>query len=288
MTSPKRRKVITFREDFVRRAQDVNVPPNDYERAFILAQIADLLIADKRIENQIAFHGGTIMRLIDNSPRLSRDLDGVFVGIHKLRSRQVKEILSSPQARKFIVSGWNKPRENKDSITFPHIECRSFSWKGTVPISISFHFGEKIIDPTEIKVIHLPTGNEISLLVISARERYAGKVAAFVRRGYESDAYDIYHYHKKVLETQLPNPKISRLINNKISVSKQIKEGDDLHLRFDTWIEELENLWDKSTRLSITSQRPSWKDVKTELQIAKKSVPQFKPPNLDGETIHSL
>ena len=75
------------RELFRRTARQLGVSAADYERADILAQIAELLVRHPAIGNVLAFKGGAIMTLVDGSPRLSADLDAVVVTGRALRDR---------------------------------------------------------------------------------------------------------------------------------------------------------------------------------------------------------
>lgn len=89
-----------LRRSFIRAAAVLGVPVEDAERALILGQIAGLLIAHPRIGRALAFKGGAIMRLVDRSPRLSRDLDGSAVAGQRMQRRWIEEALSTPAARR--------------------------------------------------------------------------------------------------------------------------------------------------------------------------------------------
>ena len=82
MTGKKKAGVVEapdFRTAVKRAAAEASVPVNDYERALVLGQVAELLAAHPGIGGRIAFKGGAIMRLVDDSPRLSKDLDASLV-----------------------------------------------------------------------------------------------------------------------------------------------------------------------------------------------------------------
>ena len=61
------------------------IDPADVDRAIILGQLAELLMAHPRIGSSVAYKGGAIMNLVDGSPRLSRDLDGAAVSGRPVR-----------------------------------------------------------------------------------------------------------------------------------------------------------------------------------------------------------
>lgn len=64
----------TFRTTVRRQAEALGVPADAFERALILGQLVALLSQHPRMRHAVAFKGGAIMRLVDQSPRLSRDL----------------------------------------------------------------------------------------------------------------------------------------------------------------------------------------------------------------------
>ena len=83
------------RELFRRAARQLGVSASDYERADILAQVAELLMRHQAIGEMLAFKGGAIMTLIDGSPRLSADLDAVVVTGRAVRDSQVRAARAS-------------------------------------------------------------------------------------------------------------------------------------------------------------------------------------------------
>lgn len=75
----KKPEALNFRTEVRRAAAEASIEVNEYERALVLGQVAELLAAHPQIGGRVAFKGGAIMRLIDGSPRLSRDLDASLV-----------------------------------------------------------------------------------------------------------------------------------------------------------------------------------------------------------------
>ena len=92
------------RELFRRAARQLGVSASDYERADILAQIAELLMRSAALGQMLAFKGGAIMTLIDGSPRLSADLDAVVVTGRAVRDRQVRAALLAELEGRHLVT----------------------------------------------------------------------------------------------------------------------------------------------------------------------------------------
>ena len=99
--SDKHRRV-NLRTEIVRAAENASVPLDDFERALILGQIAGLLAAHPKVGGKVAFKGGVIMNLIDGSPRLSRDLDGVLATGGRVTEATIREALSTTEAQKVV------------------------------------------------------------------------------------------------------------------------------------------------------------------------------------------
>jgi hypothetical protein len=98
------------------------------------------LAAHPQIGGKIAFKGGAIMRLVEDSPRLSRDLDAVMVAGGRVRERTVREALETPAARRLVKELGRFVSSGKDSLRFPVVVCHPLSGKETVEISISIHW----------------------------------------------------------------------------------------------------------------------------------------------------
>lgn len=92
----------TTRQTLRQAAFDIGISPDDHERAFLLVQIADALAQHPKIGKCLAFKGGTGMRLADNSPRLSRDLDAVDLVATGIRADDVEAAVTSPAAKRSL------------------------------------------------------------------------------------------------------------------------------------------------------------------------------------------
>lgn len=93
----------TFRTTIRRQAASLGVPADALERALILGQLAALLAWHPRMRDSVAFKGGAIMRLVDQSPRLSRDLDSAELRGRPIQEKWVREALSTARAKRAVL-----------------------------------------------------------------------------------------------------------------------------------------------------------------------------------------
>ena len=129
-----RRKDATtdFRTDVVRFADKAKVSVNEYERALVLGQVADLLAEHPRIGGRIAFKGGAVMTLFDDSPRLSRDLDAVLVSGERITEAIVRQSLSTTAAKRIVIRIDRFISTDRKGIRFPVVVCHPLSGRGEV------------------------------------------------------------------------------------------------------------------------------------------------------------
>lgn len=81
----------------------LGVKPEDLDRALIIGQIAGLLAKDAALKGKIAHKGAAMLRLVNLSQRLSRDLDTADIRGQRLEERAVRHALDTPAARKVVV-----------------------------------------------------------------------------------------------------------------------------------------------------------------------------------------
>jgi len=260
----------TFRKAVVEAARQVNVPVDDFERATILGQLAALLTKHPRMKTGIAYKGGAIMRLVDNSPRLSRDLDGAAVSGTAIRRSWVEDALSTPEARKIIPGLPKIVNENPTSLVFPIIECRSLSGRGKITVSLSINWDEPLLESPELCEIRLPKG-VTWIPVVHRRERAAEKVRAFMMRGEVSDAYDLYRYGGHILQVEDWSP-LTRLISSKLR--GRFPKDADLHRQFDLVVAQVKGSWGRAGSMVIAAAEiPDWLSVLQQLKRFKARVP---------------
>lgn len=252
------------RELFRRAARELGVSASDYERADILAQIAELLVGHAAMGNVLAFKGGAIMTLIDGSPRLSADLDAVVVTGRAVRDRQVRAALLADVNGRRIVTDVGIVNPSRQSLQYPFIQARSFSGVGEVNIRLEVSWREAPLLPSELVAIRIPRQVELAvgrsrvirLPVLARVERIAEKVRAFLERGLDRDAFDL-HYHARRLSTA--DQRVLRSMIQRKLESGDLPDDCDLHVQFATALEAAGQAWPRG--LVIVSDPPEWTQV---------------------------
>ncbi|MBI2325138.1 MAG: nucleotidyl transferase AbiEii/AbiGii toxin family protein [Chloroflexi bacterium] len=261
------------RELFQRAARRLGVSASDYERADILAQIAELLMRHPAIGQTLAFKGGAIMTLIDGSPRLSADLDAVVVTGRAVRDSQVRAALIADLDGRPIVNDIGIMNPGRKSLQYPFVQVRSFSGLGDVNIRLEISWREPLLRPAELVEIRIPRDVQVAagrtrlirVPVLARVERIAEKVRAFLERGLDRDAFDL-HHHARGLSTGDRNL-LGGLIQRKLE-SGELPEGCDLHLQFATALEGAKQAWPRG--LVIVSDPPEWAEVERVLNATYK------------------
>jgi predicted nucleotidyltransferase component of viral defense system len=261
------------RELFRRAARQLGVSASDYERADILAQIAELLMRSAALGQMLAFKGGAIMTLIDGSPRLSADLDAVVVTGRSVRDRPVRAALLAQLDGRRIVTDVGIMNPGRQSLQYPFVHARSFSGLGAVNIRLEVSWREPPLLPAEMVDVRIPRDFRIAagrprlirLPVLARVERIAEKVRAFLERGLDRDAFDL-HYHARGLTTS-DRRRLRGLIQRKLE-SGELPDGCDLHMQFATALESARQAWPRG--LVIVSEPPAWTKVETVLNVMYK------------------
>lgn len=263
MTKPQRGPIKpTARQTLRQAAFDIGISPDDHERAFLLAQIADVLAQHPKIGKRLAFKGGTVMRLADNSPRLSRDLDAVDLVATGIRADDVEAALTSPAAKRFIINP-GKVTRGTDRLVLNFVEVRLLSG-GNLPIRMTIHWVEKPLCPREELVVELPNGNIARFTILARRERAAEKVRAFIDRALGRDAFDLWYFARERLDVR-DWRELPKLIDSKLTRSELLAPGEDVLAAFDAAVAQVEESWDPSADLILVEQAPSWAEVKEEI-----------------------
>ncbi len=261
----------TFRTELKRRASDLGVPSEDLDRALIIGQIAELLIKDDALKGKLAHKGAAVLRLVEKSQRLSRDLDSADIRGHRVTARAIERALSTAEAKKVVLKV-TPNRPGQSSISFL-VECRRLAGGATLPISITINWSEPFILPVVMGDYLLPNGTPIKVPVMQAVERAAEKVRAFLTRGEASDAYDLWWYWTRVLTT-INRQKLPSLIRRKLASSaRPIPSADTLHERFDEMRANAEDEWATGKGLVLSGRKPDWKDVDAALLKFKARTP---------------
>ena len=262
----------TFRTELKRRADDLGVSSEDFERALIIGQIAGLLVREPSLKGKLAHKGAAVLRLVEKSERLSRDLDSADIRGERVDTRLIIRALSTADAKKVVLKLVpNRPGQN--SVTFL-VECRRLSGGATLPITITINWSEPFLLPPVMADYRLPDGTPIKVPVMRAVEPSAEKVRAFLSRGEATDAYDLWWYWSRVLTT-VDREKLPGLIKRKLlSTTRPVPGADDLHARFDAMRENAEEEWASGKGLVLSGKKPDWKDVDAALLRFKARVRQ--------------
>jgi predicted nucleotidyltransferase component of viral defense system len=267
--------VPNFRTAVKRAAADASVPVNDYERALVLGQVAELLAAHSSIGGRIAFKGGAIMRLIDGSPRLSRDLDASLVSGRPITEAMVREALSTPAARKVVIRVDKFVTSGADAIRFPVVACHPLSGQGEVTLQISINWSNALLCVTEIGEFEIDS-RTVALRVMARRERVAEKVRAFLDRGEDRDAFDLHYFVERGLKAE-EWKRLPSLISTKLQEDRDLPDGLDLIAEFDQHIKDVGEVWGKRGGLTLIRGRPVWAVVKPNVVRFRDLIPPQKP-----------
>lgn len=145
MSPKKKPEGPTFRTALKRAAVAFGVKAEDLDRAMIIGQVAGLLSTYPALRGRLAHKGAAVLRLVDKSERLSRDLDSGDIKGQRVAVRDVIRALSTPKARKVVLSVRpNRPGQNSASFL---LECRGLSGAPTVTVTLSINWSEPSSSP---------------------------------------------------------------------------------------------------------------------------------------------
>lgn len=264
----------TFRTEVRRQAAALGVPNDALERALILGQLAALLTAHPRMSEAVAFKGGAMMRLVDQSPRLSRDLDSSELRGREIREEWVREALSTAVAKRVVLGIDRIVRRSAASISFL-VRCRPLTGGEQIAITVSVNWDEPLLMSPELQAIELPNRDHVRVPVVHRAERAAEKVRAFMDRGEANDAHDLHWYGTRRLNAddwrRLPD-----LIRNKLALLRTPPESD-LHQRFDAMRVAAQEQWERGQGLVMVRDPPSWEEVDAQLMRFGALIPQYLP-----------
>ena len=214
------------------------------------------------------------MRLVDQSPRLSRDLDCSELRGRPVREEWVREALSPQAARQVVLGVERIVRRGTASLSFL-VRCRSLTGGEEIPITVSVNWEEPLVLAPERQSIELPNGAQVRVPVVHRAERCAEKVRAFLERGEASDAHDLHWFGSRVLEPKdwdvLPN-----LTRKKVRLLR-VPQSTDLHRRFEDMRVNAREQWRRGQGLVVVADLPAWEEVHQQLTRCKRLVPQHLP-----------
>lgn len=270
-----RKERITLRKQVIRAAEQASVPLDDYDRAIVLGQIAGLLAAHEKVGGRVAFKGGAIMHLIDGSPRLSRDLDGVMAAGGRITEIVVREALTTAEARKVIKRVERFTTIGKKGIRFPVIACHPLSGVDEITVTLSIHWDAPLILKPESRMINV-RGRDVSILVVARLERLAEKIRAFLDRGLDRDAFDLSHFSIKGVSAD-ERRRLPALVQQKLREDEELEDDDDLHVLFDGHLERLAETWGRTGGLVVMRSQPGWSEVEPRVRWFRRFLPPRKP-----------
>lgn len=242
------------------------------DRALIIGQIAGLLVKDDALKGKLAHKGAAVLRLVDKSERLSRDLDSADIRGQRVTARAIVRALSTAEAKRVVLKvSANRP--GRSSISFL-IECRRLTGGATLPLAVTINWSEPFVLPAVMGDYRLPNGSPIKVPVMQAVERAAEKVRAFLTRGEASDAYDLWWYWNRVLTTA-DRARLPGLIKKKLASSaRPIPNANRPHARFDEMRENAKDEWKTGRGLVLSGPKPEWTDVDAALLQFKARTPE--------------
>ncbi len=270
-----RKERITLRTQVIRAAEQASVPLDDYDRAIVLGQIAGYLAAHERLGGRVAFKGGAIMHLIDGSPRLSRDLDGVMAAGGRVTEVVIRDALSTAEARKVVKRIERFTTIGKKGIRFPVIACHPLSGVDEITVTLSIHWDAPLILKPESRVITVH-GRDVPILVVARLERLAEKLRAFLDRGLDRDAFDL-NYFSITGVTADERKDLPALVQQKLREDDELSGDDDLHALFDGHLERLAETWGRTGGLVVMQAQPAWSEVEPRVRWFRRFLPPRKP-----------
>lgn len=276
--SPKKRtkpQGPTFRAQLKVAATAFGVKPEDLDRALIIGQVAGLLSKDPTLRGRIAHKGAAVLRLVDKSQRLSRDLDSGDIKGQRVTVTQVVRALKTAEARKVVLDVQPQPA-GQTSASFLLV-CRGLSGIPKVTVTLSINWSEAFSLPPRMADHTLPDGTSIKVPVMQAVESAAEKTRAFLTRGSANDAYDMRWYWTAVLTTE-DRLKLGRLIKKKLA-SPACRLPADVNLLelFDDMRANAEREWKSGSGLTLAGPKPDWNEVDRALTKFKALIPHRRP-----------
>lgn len=112
----------------------------------------------------------------------------------------------------------------------------------------------------------------MTLRVVARRERLAEKIRAFLDRGEDRDAFDLYHY----VEQGLPDEhwrELPGLVATKMLEDDDIAGDTDLLALFDQRVATVGLAWGTRGGLVLMRDRPTWDSVRANVVSLRRYVP---------------
>ncbi len=214
------------------------------------------------------------MRLVDQSPRLSRDLDSSELRGRPIQEEWVREALLTVAAKRVVLGIDRIVRHSIASIGFL-VRCRSLTGGEQIAITVSVTWDEPLLLNPELQALELPSLGKVQVPVVHRAERAAEKVRAFMDRGEANDAHDLHWYATRRLNAD-DWRRLPHLIQNKFTLLR-VPPETNLHQRFDAMRINAQKQWKRSQGLVMVADPPSWEEVETQLVRFKALISQYLP-----------
>jgi len=235
------------------------VSPAELDRARILGQIAAHLAGHRQIGKRIAFKGGAIMRLLDNSPRFSGDLDAVVITGRPIEQRWIDEALwDNPLAARTFIRRPRLVNMNESGLVYPIIECRAIgSGQNPITIKMSIGWAEPLQrDPVWRTLQVHGFAEEVRLPTVDPLERAAEKLRAFLDRASVNDAFDLNQFASRGHPAE-DWGEVRRMVPIKLEASRLA--GQAFREVFDQQLAHVKNTWPGG--LIVEGEIPRWESV---------------------------
>lgn len=270
--SPRPRPLVT-RQQVVRAAAAGAIPTEEIDRAHVLGQVAELLLAHPRLERNLAYKGGAIMHLVDGSPRRSNDLDAHAATAGLIKAEWLKAALSTNEARKVVFGAPREFRKSGDSITILGLDCRAPSGKGKIQLTVNITWRSPLCLMPAMMDIKTATGLVITIPVMHQTERCAEKLDAFLFRDEVNDSYDLYFYGPRIERGHWKDvlPEIMRV---KLAHDDRAADGLNVVELFETRLSAAEVTWAQGSASLNVKPVPSWEEVQIQLRRYRAMLPE--------------
>ncbi len=259
-----KKQTVTVRQRVRALAATSGLPLSEVDRAIVLGQIAELLAKSPRVGTKIAFKGAAVMRLVEKSPRLSRDLDSSLI-MHtgrRVTLEDVEAALSTDEARKIVKRVDRKSVSSESTqLRIPVIVCLPKSGIDEVQVSFSVNWSEPILLETVVEDVEVE-GKPVRLRVMARPERIAEKVRTYLNRGEHRDVFDLYLYATRWM-TRGDWGQLADLVERKLLADPKASKGDQARAAFDRNTAALAVGWDdpKNPLRLLSAEVPVWKQV---------------------------
>jgi predicted nucleotidyltransferase component of viral defense system len=173
----------------------------------IIREEVEMIFLDKLAQNdlssEVAFYGGTALRLVYNSPRFSEDID--LIEIKKISFTEFKKFIDNLSEQQ----GWKlSDIKNKRQTIFALLKINDEKLKHPFSLKVEIHKpGKKVKLNTNLKLIKSPVSVLSPLLLVPTLEDLKVlKENAIVQRKKARDVFDLWYISQSLrIDFNLPS-----------------------------------------------------------------------------------